>query len=194
MLRKILLFIVLFQCALLFGKDRRVDLRFVWYNVENLFDPFDDSLTLDEEFLPGGLRQWNWDRFERKIERICKVIAGTGGWAPPEIVALAEIENDFVLYWLCRRSPLLKYGYRWIHKDSPDPRGIDIAILYLPDAFHPLQYKFHRLDISHDPGEGTRDILHLKYGRFWVYKHAESNRRMSGTLYYTASSAIWTSV
>ena len=153
---------VVFQCAHLCAQEGRGDLRFVWYNVENLFDPFDDSLILDEEFLPGGLRQWNWVRFERKIEMICKVIAGTGGWAPSEIVALAEVENDFVLHWLCRETPLLKYGYRWIHEDSPDPRGIDIALLYLPDAFKPLQYTFYGVDISPYTGKRTRDILHVK--------------------------------
>jgi hypothetical protein len=134
----------------------------MWYNVENLFDPFDDSLTLDEEFLPGGLRQWNWNRFRIKVERICKVIAGVGGWSPPEIVALAEVENSFVLSWLCRESPLLKYGYRWIHSESPDPRGIDIALLYLPAAFRPLEHCFHPVDISADTGDGTRDILHVR--------------------------------
>ncbi len=161
MRRKIIFIAVLLQCALLGAQEGRGDLRFVWYNVENLYDPFDDSLTLDEEFLPEAERHWTWRRFEEKINRICKVIAGVGGWKPPGIVALGEVENSFVLKRLCRESLLLKYGYRWIHEDSPDPRGIDIGLLYLPAAFLPLNYTYHRVEISSDPDEGTRDILHV---------------------------------
>ncbi len=55
---------------LLLGQESREGLRFVFYNVENLFDPFDDSLSADEEFLPGGIRGWTWNRFEEKLNRI----------------------------------------------------------------------------------------------------------------------------
>jgi len=150
---------VMLPFAHLSGQEGRGDLRFVWYNVENFFDPFDDSLTEDEEFLPGSPRRWYWDRFERKTTNICKVIAATGGWRPPEIIGLAEVENNFVMHWLCRESPLLKYNYQWIHEDSPDSRGIDVALMYLPSAFQPLQYAYHRA--FKDEGIATRDILHV---------------------------------
>ena len=75
----------------LFGQERGERLRFVFYNVENLFDPFDDSLTADEEFLPGGTRGWTWNRFEDKLNRIHKVLIAMGGWMPPDIIGLCEV-------------------------------------------------------------------------------------------------------
>jgi hypothetical protein len=160
MLRIILFCGVVIQYAHLFAQEGRGDLRFVWYNVENFFDTFDDSLIQDEEFIQGGIRQWTWDRFEKKAGMIAKVLAGAGGWKPPDIIGLAEIENSFTLYKLCRETPLLKYEYNWIHKDSPDRRGIDIALMYLPGSFQPMDYSFHEVPLKSD--ERTRDILYVK--------------------------------
>ena len=111
------------------AQDGRGDIRFVFYNVENLFDPFDDSLTQDEEFLPGGMRHWTWDRFLAKERKIFKVLASIGDWRPPEIIGICEVENRFVINWLIGKTPLLKYNYQVIHKESPDERGIDLALL-----------------------------------------------------------------
>ncbi len=131
---------------------KRGDLRFVFYNVENLFDPFDDSLTIDEEFLPWGIRNWTWERFLEKEQKIYKVLASVGGWKPPEIIGLCEVENRFVLNWLIRKTPLLKYNYRLIHQDSPDERGIDVALLYIPTAFTPIISGFYTVP---DPEESA---------------------------------------
>ena len=140
------------------AQDGRGDIRFVFYNVENLFDPFDDSLTQDEEFLPGGMRHWTWEKYLHKEGRIYKVLASIGAWRPPEIIGLCEVENRFVLNWLTRKTPLLKYNYRVIHRDSPDERGIDLAILYLPQYFKPLQWKFIQVKGGRSP---TRDVLYV---------------------------------
>jgi hypothetical protein len=147
---------------LLSGQVNRSGLRFVFYNVENLFDPFNDSLTADEEFLPGGIRGWTWNRFEDKLNRIHKVLVALGGWEPPELVGLCEVENHFVLHRLISETPLRKYEYRIIHRDSPDVRGIDVALLYRPGSFRPVRYCFYHVP---DPGrllEPTRDILYVK--------------------------------
>ena len=149
------------------------DLRFVFYNVENLFDPFDDSLIFDEEFLPYGERGWTWDRFLVKEQRILKALAAAGGWNPPGIIGICEVENRFVLNWLTRKTPLLKYNYRIIHQDSPDERGIDVAMLYQPDKFRPVGWEYLRVgyhmetdadpdNAVRDPGNPTRDILYVK--------------------------------
>ncbi len=140
------------------AQDGRGDIRFVFYNVENLFDPFDDSLTQDEEFLPGGMRHWTWDRFLAKERRIFKVLASIGDWRPPEIIGLCEVENRFVLNWLTRKTPLLKYNYKVIHKDSPDERGIDLALLYLPQFFKPIKWNFITVNGGRSP---TRDVLYV---------------------------------
>jgi hypothetical protein len=145
--------------GMLFAQEGRGDIRFVFYNVENLYDPFDDSLALDDEFLPGGIKRWTWERFLEKERRICKVLASVGGWKPPEIIGLCEIENRFVLDRLTRKTPLMKYNYRIVHRDSPDERGIDVALLYLPGKFRPLESKFIGIGALAEP---TRDVLYVR--------------------------------
>lgn len=147
---------------LLFGQERREGLRFVFYNVENLFDTFNDSLTADEEFLPGGNRGWTWTKFEDKVNRIHKVLVALGGWEPPELVAFCEVENYFVLHWLINETPMRKHEYRIIHRDSPDPRGIDVTLLYRPDFFQPILYRYYPVPVLCSHPDPTRDILFVK--------------------------------
>lgn len=147
---------------LLSGQESKEGLRFVFYNVENLFDPFNDSLTADEEFLPGGIRGWTWNRFEDKVNRIHKVLVAIGGWEPPELVGLCEVENLFVLHWLIHETPLRKYEYRIIHSESPDPRGIDVALLYRPDFYQPIQYHYYPVPVGCSHPDPTRDILYVR--------------------------------
>jgi len=158
---------ILFIAALLLpmlvcGQERREGLRFVFYNVENLFDPFNDSLTADEEFLPRGNRGWTWKKFEDKVNRIHKVLVALGGWEPPELIALCEVENYFVLHWLINETPMRKHEYRVIHRDSPDPRGIDVALLYRPDFFQPILYHYYPVPVGCSHPDPTRDILYVK--------------------------------
>jgi hypothetical protein len=154
-----MIFLLLFVQGTLMAQEERGDLRFVFYNVENLFDPFSDSLTLDDEFTPGGSRNWTWARFLEKEQKICKVLASAGGWDPPELIGLCEVENRFVLNWLAGETPLLKYNYSIIHRDSPDERGIDVALLYLPSKFCPLEWKYIPVAGLTDP---TRDVLYVR--------------------------------
>lgn len=108
------------------------EFRVMFYNVENLFDTFDDSLKNDNEFLPSGMRAWTWKKFERKLQNTAKVIISAGGWEPPEIVGFCEVENRFVLTQLLKRTPLERFGYRIVHEESPDARGIDVALITGP--------------------------------------------------------------
>ena len=147
---------------LISGQESRDGLRFVFYNVENLFDPFNDSLTADEEFLPWGTRGWTWKKFEDKVNRIHKVLMALGGWEPPELIALCEIENYFVLHWLINETPMRKHEYRVIHRDSPDRRGIDVALLYRPGFFLPIRYRYYPVPVRDPHPDPTRDILHVK--------------------------------
>jgi len=102
----------------------------MWYNVENLFHPSDDTLSSDDDFTPGGLYHWTFGRYREKITRIAKVIIATGEGEPPEVVGLGEVECDSVLEDLVSHPILEPYGYRYLHRDSPDHRGIDVACLY----------------------------------------------------------------
>ncbi len=156
---KVLVLLLILVPWTLTAQEDRGDLRFVFYNVENLFDPFDDSLTLDDEFTPGGSRCWTWERFLEKESKLCKVLASAGGWDPPELIGLCEVENRFVLHWLVGKTPLLKYNYGIIHRDSPDERGIDVALLYLPSKFRPIAWNYFPVMGVKDP---TRDVLYVR--------------------------------
>lgn len=140
------------------------DFRIMFYNVENLFDPFHDTLKNDYEFVSGGINGWTWKKFEKKLHDLSKVIITSGGWQPPEIVAFSEVENRFVLMQLLKRTPLDRFGYRIIHEESPDQRGIDVGMIYLKDKFRELSHKSITVKSS-DTSLRTRDILYVK-GQF----------------------------
>jgi predicted extracellular nuclease len=136
-------------------------MRIVFYNVENLFDTEKDSLINDDDFLPDGSRFWTYNRYQQKLHHISTVLTTIGGWDPPEIIGLCEIENRKVLDDLCSKSSLAKLKYKIIHKDSPDLRGIDVAFLYQPKAFFPISYKAISVKFPHRPEATTRDILYI---------------------------------
>ena len=140
--------------------------RIMFYNCENLFDTKDDTLSRDEEFLPDGDRKWDNFRFYKKLNNIAKVIIGVGEWQAPAVVGLCEIENRFVLNQLVYETPLKKFGYRILHRESPDWRGIDVACLYRKDVFHPDTFLTIPVRFPFDPDSRTRDILYVK-GRFY---------------------------
>ncbi len=137
-------------------------MRIAFYNAENLFDIYNDSLTNDDEFTPEGMRHWDNYRFYAKINNLSKVIIGIGEWNLPAIVGLCEVENEFVLKKLIYSTPLSKFDYRFIHFESPDPRGIDVAMLYRKSEFKPLIYCPFRINFPVDTASSTRDILYVK--------------------------------
>jgi len=137
-------------------------LRVVFYNVENLFDVYDDRLTEDDEFTPGGIRAWNYRRFIVKTQNIGKVLVAAGGWEAPEIIGLCEVENRLTLIQLLKYSPLGRLNYQIVHYDSPDQRGIDVAMLYRPDKFHKLHSEPIAVVFPGEDARSTRDILYVK--------------------------------
>ncbi len=142
--------------------EERGDLRIMFYNVENLFDTVDDPLTQDDEFLPDGERYWTPRRYRDKLTRLYKVIVALGGWRPPEIIGLCEVENRKVLEDLLQETPLSRYNYQIIHRDSPDDRGIDVAILYLNEYLTILQTQYLSIKVASEPEWKTRDIVYVK--------------------------------
>jgi len=141
--------------------NKRADtvLRVMFYNVENLFDPREDSITSDEEYQPTGLRGWTSGRLKQKQINISKVVLAVGGWEPPDLIGFCEVENFRVLYGLTNFTALKNFGYKIIHFDSPDPRGIDVALLYRPDKFKVLSAKPVVIRFPFDMASRTRDIL-----------------------------------
>jgi hypothetical protein len=136
--------------------------RAMFYNVENLFDSFDDSLTQDDEFTPMGTRHWTWEKMNQKLNGIYKTIVALGEWGPPVFVGLCEVENGMVLYRLTHETPLLRFDYGVIHRESPDPRGIDVALLYRKDLFTPKEKQFFKVVFPDEPNRKTREILYTR--------------------------------
>lgn len=135
--------------------------RIMFYNTENFFDTYNDPATQDDEFTPRGGKHWTKTRYLEKLRKIAEVIATLGGKDYPAIVGLAEIENRTVLKDLCEKTVLADAGYRFVHQDSPDRRGIDVALLYRKDLFQPLNIEFLRPQFPEDPAIRTRDVLYL---------------------------------
>jgi len=130
------------------------------YNVENLYDTVDDPKIPDEEFLPSSEKKWDAEKYQKKLSDISKVISEVNPLELPEIVGLAEIENQQVLVDLVNTGSLKgKYGI--IHEESPDYRGIDVALIYRKDAFQELSHEVLPVTFSDDPEFKTRDILHV---------------------------------
>lgn len=137
-------------------------LRIMFYNVENLFDTEDDPVTNDDEFTPEGRMRWTQNRYIRKRNDVFRVIAHVGGWDPPAVIALCEIENRKVLTNLVKNTPLVKYPYKILHKDSPDQRGIDVAFLYRSDYLQCVSEQYIRIF----PETGARQTREILYAVF----------------------------
>jgi hypothetical protein len=118
------------------------DIRLMFYNVENLFDIYDDSLKDDNDFLPGGVMRWNYTRYNRKINSLYKTIAAAGEWNMPAVIALCEVENRRVLEDLIYKTYLTRYDFGIVHEDSPDLRGIDVCMIYRRDCAEMLDYRY----------------------------------------------------
>ena len=136
--------------------------RIMSYNVENFFDTNHDSLKSDEDFLPTGKYYWNIKKYYEKLNHISKVIVAVGGWESPDIVGLIEVENNHCLDDLINRTALETVNYDYIHEESPDVRGIDVALLYRKDMFTPINHKAISINFPNDSAKKTRDILFVK--------------------------------
>lgn len=142
--------------------DDRGHFRVMFYNVENLFDTIDEPGKNDEEYLPEGSRYWTPYRFRQKLLTIYKVVAAAGEWDAPDVIGLCEVENRFVLELLRELTPLVNIPYNIIHRDSPDVRGIDVALMYRPDKMEIIDSAFFTLVFPHEPTIKTREILYAK--------------------------------
>ena len=141
------------------GKDY---IRMMFYNVENYFDIENDPTTNDNEFTPDGSMHWTQSRYVEKRNNIFRVITNVGEWDPPALVGLCEIENYGVLDDLVKNTPLAKYPYRVVHKESPDQRGIDVALLYRSDYLKCTGRQFIRVQFATNR-QRTRDILYATF-------------------------------
>ena len=171
-------------------------LRVVSYNVENLFHPKHDTVIINEgvngltnegvngltnegrngltneriiekddyEWTPEGQRRWSYTRYYRKVENIARVLTNIGEWDGVDIVGLQEVENALCVKRLC--YTLRPGEYDFVHYESPDPRGIDVALIYKKSRVDTLNSK--PLPIPSPQGREsreeklvTRDILYV---------------------------------
>jgi endonuclease/exonuclease/phosphatase family metal-dependent hydrolase len=144
------------------GNDFSDTARIAFYNVENLFDYFKDSIKNDDAWTPRGANRWTKARYEKKQKDLFKTIAALGHEQPLAILGLCEIENKNVLQDLTRGTPLRTHNYRYIHYESADSRGIDVAMIYRPDLFEVLEHYPILLIVPPDTISKTRDFLYVK--------------------------------
>jgi len=160
-MKNIFFLILVFFASVCFARD---GFRVVFYNTENFFDCNHDSLKSDQEFLPGGIRGWTPSRYFRKAGNIARMLAAVGEDKFPDIVGLAEVENDACLKTLVFSSPLKNAGYSFIHEESEDARGVDVCLLYNRYTFRILGKQVLKIKFEGEPYKKTRDILHV-WGR-----------------------------
>lgn len=135
-----------------------------FYNVENLFDIHNDSLTYDDDRTPLGKDKWTQERYAKKLFNVSQVVSEIGKLetgSTPDIIGLCEIENKKVLDDLIYQPHLKSSEYGIVHFNSPDERGIDVALLYKKSAFLPTSFSSHRLLLSKEEEfrDYTRDQL-----------------------------------
>lgn len=146
-----------------------------FYNLENLFDVYDDPARNDEDFLPDGRNSWTEDKYRKKLENMAQVISEmakeNGRWH--SVLGVCEIENREVLEDLAAQESVREAGFEVVHHEGPDGRGIDVALLYRPSQFKVLEtesipYTFEGSSIDFIMGKGdrknfrTRDILMVR--------------------------------
>lgn len=159
--RLTLLLLLLFGTAAAFAQKKPIHFTAMFYNTENLFDTINDPATMDEEYLPNAIIPWNTERYNLKINHISKVMASVDSLTLPDIIGVAEIENRSVLESLVRSTNLKAGGYKIVHFDSSDERGIDVALLYKSSRFRLLKAEPLNVTLPADK-DRTRDILYVK--------------------------------
>ncbi|MEM7550748.1 MAG: endonuclease/exonuclease/phosphatase family protein [Bacteroidota bacterium] len=137
-------------------------LRLAFYNVENLFDIYDDPTKRDNDFTPSGTFRWNDFKYRKKLSGLGKTLTALGGWEGAALIGLCEVENKLVLSDLTTFSPLSNTIYEIVHYESPDRRGIDVALLYRPDKFKLLHSEPITVKDPDNSSFKTRDILYVK--------------------------------
>lgn len=134
-----------------------------FYNLENLFDTDDDPNNRgDDEFTPTGPYKWTEEKYKKKLSNIANVISQLGKEECPNglaFIGISEVENSRVIEDLLNTAPLNTTGYKFIHYDSPDWRGIDVALIYNPQIFKVTSSTIYPYILPEDSTFKTRDQL-----------------------------------
>jgi len=156
-----MLFLCCSGCA---QKTDSHEVTVAFYNCENFFDDIHNPRKEDEEFTPSGKYHYTQKIYEQKVHNIATVMASMGGTNGPALIGMAEVENNTVLDKLVTEPELAGRGYKYEWFDGPDPRGINVALLYNPKYFRVLKAAPLHVDLSGTGGKSvTRDVLYV-YG------------------------------
>lgn len=146
------------------NQKRSTSYTIAFYNLENLFDIYNDATKYDDDFLPRSEKQWTKKRYDKKVLKLGQVISKIGideSKKSPSLVGLAEVENKNVIRDLIESNYLSEFDYDFVHYDSQDERGIDVALLYDRNVFEVTSSKTYSIYLEDEIGEQdyTRDIL-----------------------------------
>ena len=162
------------------GSGQEDSLLFIWWNVQNLFDTLPNSGERDRDFLPEGIYRWNSMRYYSKLYAVGRGLAAAAGGQIPDAIGVCEIENADVLDDLERRWPPAWRLWR-LHRDSPDQRGIDVAVWYNPERLRVDSVAWLHLEGTHP----TREAIWIRFktpsGKTltWLWAHLPSQRAPS---------------
>jgi len=142
-----------------------------FYNLENLFDTIDQPEVNDEEFTPNGANLYTASVYLDKLSKLEEVISQIGTDISPDglsVIGCAEIENKSVLVDLANQPSLKKRNYQIVHYNSPDQRGIDVALLYNPKYLKVLSSESLNVPLKSSDGSP-------RYTRYILYVHGLYN-------------------
>jgi endonuclease/exonuclease/phosphatase family metal-dependent hydrolase len=154
-------------CLLLNGQEKKTYKihTLAFYNLENLFDTINDATKFDEASPMMEIKANRQAIYNNKVKNMARVISEIGLDVTnnsPVILGVSEVENRDVLEDVTNDSLLLDKKYGIIHYNSPDARGIDVALLYQKELFTPISTSSHELKIYDDETQKpvyTRDQL-----------------------------------
>ena len=156
--------IVLLLSTVTFAQKTQQNYVIGFYNLENLFDIYDDPVKNDSEFLPEGKNKWTQAKYEKKLHNMARVIRAMADnnkrWHT--ILGISEIENRLVIEDLVAQPEIADANYQIVHYDSPDRRGVDVALLYKPDQFTYLDSESIPFDFNSDIDFSDTDTSYFK--------------------------------
>ena len=161
MRQKILILSIFSFCTLLAGaqtQNKALKSYIIgFYNLENFYDTIHQSGVNDYEYTPSGTTKWGTMKYTHKVKNMAYAISQM----PKGLTCLgvSEVENRHVLEDLVKDPSIAEHRYRIVHSDSPDRRGVDVALLYNPSLFQLTGSKTFRLTLPSDTSFRTRDQL-----------------------------------
>jgi len=166
MAKKVFMILTLYSVVLFSQQPKTYSIQTIaFYNLENLFDIYNDPNTFDDDRTPLGKDHWTDGVYRQKLKNMAYAISKIGNELTgntPVIIGVSEVENRKVLEDLVKEPALAKTGYGIVHFDSPDRRGIDVALLYQKTLFRIKNAKAYELFLyNEESGKRiyTRDQL-----------------------------------